>query len=298
MTPPDRFALQSLLGEGALPARRALTGEHGVSLPPLIDHHVHLHLFDEHLLADGGIAGVVDLGGDPIELARRPPRSMPRVAYAGAFLTAHGGYPAGRGWAPDPIVRQVTGSSSHPGVSGGAATAVDEQAAFGASLIKVALNAEHGPVFDRTTLGAIVAAAHARGLPVAAHVEGEGMPSLALDAGVDILAHTPFTEQLDERLIQRAARSGQRWISTLDIHAADPEARAASSANLARFAAAGGEVLYGTDLGNGERRPGVIVGELEALHAAGVRGEALDRDADVAMAPSRDVRGSRHLRPR
>ena len=46
-------------------------------------------------------------------------------------------------------------------------------------------------------------------------------------------------------------------------------------ANLAAFVAAGGRVLYGTDLGNGDRAPGVIVGELEALDAAGVRGEAL-----------------------
>jgi hypothetical protein len=34
-------------------------------------------------------------------------------------------------------------------------------------------------------------------------------------------------------------------------------------------------VLYGTDLGNGDRRFGVIVAELEAMDAAGIRGEAL-----------------------
>lgn len=268
----DPFALRDLVGPAARVCRRALTGEQGVSLPPFVDHHVHLHLIDEHALAEGGIAGVVDLGGDPVALARRGD-GLPHVAYAGAFLTAVGGYPSGRGWAPDAIVRTVTSPSLHPGVPGGAATAVDEQASFGAAVIKVALNAATGPVLDRAVLDAIVAAARVHGLPVVAHVEGDGMTLLALEAGVDVLAHTPFSEELDASVIARAAASGQRWISTLDIHTA--ETARIASANLAAFAAARGEVLYGTDLGNGERRSGVLPGELSALDAAGVRGTAL-----------------------
>ncbi len=54
-----------------------------------------------------------------------------------------------------------------------------------------------------------------------------------------------------------------------------PAARDASRANLAAFVAAGGRVLYGTDLGNGEQPLGVNSRELEALHAVGVRGAAL-----------------------
>src|SRR5918993_4103994 len=136
MPHPDPVELQRVLGPDARPCRRALTGEAGVALPPLHDHHVHLHLVDERLLGPSGIAGVLDLGGDPIALAQRPRAGMPRVAYAGAFLTAVGGYPVGRSWAPAAIVREVSDPSLHPGVHGGAATAVDEQAAFGASVIK------------------------------------------------------------------------------------------------------------------------------------------------------------------
>ena len=40
----DPFAVRDLLWPRAVLAHRAITGEHGVSLPPLIDHHVHLHL--------------------------------------------------------------------------------------------------------------------------------------------------------------------------------------------------------------------------------------------------------------
>lgn len=271
----DPFALRELIGPDAALCRRAITGEPGVSLPPFIDHHVHLHLIDERALPEGGIAGVLDLGGDPVGFARRGGAGMPRVAYAGAILTVPGGYPSGRGWAPDEIVRVIGNASAHPGVPGGAATAVDEQASFGASVIKVALNAGAGPVFDAPTLAAVVTVARRHRLPVVAHVEGDGMTRLAVDAGVDALAHTPFTEALDADLITRAATAGQRWISTLGIHQGDPETAARARANLESFVEAGGRVLYGTDLGNGDRRVGVLVDELTALDAAGVRDDAL-----------------------
>ena len=271
----DPFALRSLLGPRAALCRRAITGEHGVSLPPLIDHHVHLHLIDADRLAPGGISGVVDLGGDPVALARREKDGIPRVAYAGSFLTAVGGYPVGRSWAPPEISREIRDPSTHPGVPGGAATAVDEQASFGASVIKVALNAAAGPVLDEAALGAVIASARERGLPVVAHVEGDGMPQLALDAGVDVLAHTPFTEAVGRKLTHHAVRAGQLWISTLAIHREDPHAAELARVNLAGFAAAGGRVLYGTDLGNGDLAVGVNPDEVAALDRAGVRGAAL-----------------------
>jgi hypothetical protein len=268
-------ALHTLLGPDASWCHRAITGEQGVALPPFTDHHVHLHLIDEHLLAPGGIAAVLDLGGDPLTLARRPGASIPRLAYAGAFLTAVGGYPVGRPWAPLEIAREISDPSRHPGVPGGAATAVDEQASFGASVVKVALNATAGPVLDAATLDAVVASARERGLPVIAHAEGEGMPQLALDAGVAGFAHTPFTEIVGRRFTARAVASGQVWISTLAIHRDQPEAAENARINLAGFAAAGGRVLYGTDLGNGDQPVGVNPNEVAALDRAGVRGAAL-----------------------
>jgi hypothetical protein len=268
----DLDALQELLGPHTYPAHLALDGMHGTALPPLADHHVHLHLIDEAELAPHGIAAVVDLGGNPVALAHRL-SSIPRVAYAGAFLTAPGGYPSGRPWAPEGIWREVRSPSDALGAPGGAATLVDEQAEFGASVIKVSLNAAAGPVLDAATLTAIVARAHERGMFVVAHVEGPGMARLAIEHGVDVLAHAPFSEPVEHDLIVRAVATRQRWISTLDIHAGDDRQRAAT--NLAAFADAGGTVLYGTDLGNGDRAPGVSAGELRALQDAGVRGPEL-----------------------
>jgi len=271
----DPLLLLELLGPDASLCRRALSGEAGVALPPLIDHHVHLHLIDERRLGAHGIAGVLDLGGDPVTLAQRPHAGMPRVAYAGAFLTAPGGYPVGRSWAPAAAVREVTDPSAHPGVAGGAATAVDEQVSFGAAVIKVALNAQAGPMPDAATLAAIMEAAREHGLPVVAHAQGAGTAQIAIDAGIDTLAHTPFTELLDAALVARAVAGGQRWISTLDIHRDEERSRVIAAANLTAFVRAGGTVLYGTDLGNGDLPVGINARELSALHGAGLRGEAL-----------------------
>lgn len=272
MTTPE--ALRALLGPEARLCRRAITVEHGVSLPPLIDHHVHLHLIDEQRLPAGGIAGVLDLGGDPVALAQRGD-GIPSVAYAGAFLTAVGGYPVGRSWAPAEISREVSDATTHPGVPGGAATAVDEQASFGASVIKVALHSDAGPTLEPELLDAIVRSARERGLPVVAHTEGEGMPERALTAGVDALAHTPFTAPVGRRLSAHAVTAGQIWISTLAIHDDDPDAAENARVNLAGFAARGGRVLYGTDLGNGDQPVGVNPREVAALARAGVQGPAL-----------------------
>ncbi|QAY59948.1 hypothetical protein ET475_08030 [Microbacterium protaetiae] len=271
MTHVDPERLKALLGTRVSACRRALTGQEGIALPSFIDHHLHLHLVNEHALPARGIAAALDLGGDPAYFARRPKRGIPQIAYAGAFLTVPGGYPTFQPWAPAQIVHMVTSPSTDPGVAGGARTSVDEMADAGASVIKVALNSAAGPVFDRSTLHAIIAAAHTRRLPVVVHVEGEGMTRMAVDAAADALAHTPFSEHVDDDLIATAVAAGQRWISTLTIND-DPSL---AIENLSRFAAAGGTVLYGTDLGNGPRHAGLLVEELQALHTAGVRGPAL-----------------------
>jgi len=271
VTHPDVEALQQLLGPTARFCRRALSNDEGIALAPFTDHHIHLHLVDEHALPLHGIAAALDLGGDPGYFARRPKDGMPHVAYAGAFLTVPGGYPSFRAWAPAQIVHIVTSASDAPGVPGGARTAVDEMADAGAAVIKVALNSDDGPVFDAATLDVVVASAHARSIPVIAHVEGEGMTQRAVDAGVDALAHAPFTQTVDAALLARAVEAGQRWISTLAVHE-DPSV---AITNVAAFAAAGGTVLYGTDLGNGDRPSGLDLAELRCLHRAGLRGPAL-----------------------
>src|SRR5688572_18707543 len=97
----------------------------------LIDHHVHLGLVDTAELAASEIAGVVDLGWDPsvVGLGEEAGSSGLRVDVAGRFLTAAGGYPSGRAWAPDDSVSFVAGPADAEG-------AVAAQRELGATVVK------------------------------------------------------------------------------------------------------------------------------------------------------------------
>lgn len=251
----------------------------GTLFPSLTDHHTHLGLSDQTALFRGGITHAVDLGWIPAVAAGwlDDRRDRPAVAVAGALLTAPGGYPVESGWAPPGAAREVGGPRE-------AGEAVRQQIMIGASRIKVALNSDAGETVDDATLGAIVEESHAAGLPVVAHAQGPGQTARAVHAGVDQLAHTPFTEHLDDALVARAADAGMTWISTLDIHGWGTPTAAYRIAvdNLRRFADRGGRVLYGTDLGNGDLPVGVNARELAALREAGLDGPALLRTIATA----------------
>ena len=237
--------------------------------PAFADHHVHLGLVDSSGLAASGIGRVVDLGwsDDVVALAGSAP--VP-AAYAGRFVAAPGGYPSASRWAPPRCTSEV----AEPG---DAAAAVAHQVGLGASVVKVTLNREAGAVPDVATLGAVVTAATVAGLPVVAHCEGPGMVELALAGGVPALAHTPWTHRLDDEVVAEAAEAGQEWISTLDIHGyGTPSADQARAVdNLARFPAAGGTVLYGTDLGNGPLPEALNLREVGLLADAGLSDDDL-----------------------
>ncbi|GID95077.1 amidohydrolase family protein [Amorphoplanes digitatis] len=243
---------------GAVPRRLP-----GAVLPGLCDAHVHSALVDLTTVRDGGIAYVWDLGGVPEKVAALAARGAPGVRYAGPFMIAPGGYPSDRSWAPAGCCREVRSADD-------AAAAVGEARAAGATLIKVTAHAG-GPMLPPATLAALVRAARAGGLPVVAHAEGPGTVAAAYEAGVELLAHTPWTEELDDALV-RAVAARMTWISTLDIHGwgrPTPEQDTAIG-NLRRFLEHGGTVRYGTDLGNGPLPPGVNPRELGALLRAGM----------------------------
>jgi hypothetical protein len=235
----------------------------GTLLPGLVDAHVHSALVDLATVRAGGIAGVWDLGGVPAAVAAlaadHERLRLPRIRYAGPFLTAPGGYPSDRAWAPPGSWREITSAAQ-------AVEAVGEAAALGATLIKVTAHAG-GPQLSPEILAAIVA----EGLPVVVHAEGPGTVEAAVEAGAAYLAHTPWTEPLDPGLA-RACAEGQTWISTLDIHGwgqPTPESVAAVG-NLRLFRSYGGKVRYGTDLGNGPLPPAINPREIRLLQAAGM----------------------------
>lgn len=287
----------------------------GVVIGGFTDHHVHLQLVDHTALHGSTLGRVIDLGANPTtisalaadlggvnsasanpggvnkasETAVSPafltpadlggafstPADSPHpvaVAFAGAFLTPVGGYPSDRDWAPTGSFREIADDAA-------ARAAVAEMADAGASCIKVASNAAAGPVFDDDLFRAIVEAAAARRLPVVAHAEGAGQTQRVARLGAARLAHAPFTERLgDDEIAQQVASVS--WISTLAIHNADSAERTTAVDNVRRFHAAGGTVLYGTDMGNGPTPVGLNAAEIAALHDAGLAGTALLRALD------------------
>ncbi|MFJ6532612.1 hydrolase [Microbacterium sp. NPDC091662] len=242
----------------------------GVVTGAFTDHHVHLQLVEHGRLSSSRLGRVVDLGGNPQVLRRLAVRAV-AIDYAGAFLTAPGGYPSDRDWAPEGSVREIADPDS-------AAAAVTEMAAAGATRIKVTSNSSAGPVFSDDLFRAIVRVADAHGLAVVAHAEGVDEAQRVVRLGASHLAHAPFTERLDDDEIAHQAASAS-WISTLAIHD-DPE-RAIAIDNVRRFHDAGGTVLYGTDLGNGP-----MPVDLNAREVAALREAALDEAALLrALAP-------------
>jgi hypothetical protein len=242
----------------------------GTLMPGIVDRHVHLGLVDAAALADTAVVEVHDLGWVP-RIARGwkiDPPTGGIVRIAGPFLTALGGYPVDRAWAPSGSVRELAGPAD-------GARAVDEAAAHGHDLIKLVLHSG-GPLLDDATLVAVVRAAHRRHLAVGVHAEGRGQARRAFEAGADILVHVPWTEPVPDDLL-RAMAGSMRWTSTFAIHTETDRGRALDNAR--RFIRLGGRLDYGTDMGNDMYRGPMPVGprpeEISALGQAGLTGDAL-----------------------
>jgi hypothetical protein len=244
-----------------------VSGEAPTILPSAVDHHVHLGLVDRDALAGGSLTEVIDCGWDPAEslVWRADPPAGVRVLAAGPFHTAVGGYPRGRSWAPNAAVRQI---ADREAVLAAVVTAA--QARYDA--FKIALH-DGMPMLSDELLGALTDGAHQAALSVFVHAEGSGQAMRAVRAGADVLVHSPWTEELTEVDIRECVAREVTWVSTLAIHEREDRSRALS--NVRRFHAAGGVVLYGTDMGNGDTPVGVSAAELHALEEAGITGAAL-----------------------
>ncbi len=247
----------------------------GVLLPAVADRHVHIGLADPGAVLLGGVTAVRDLAWPASEIfpladaSDGPSFNGPLVRAGGPMITAPAGYPTRSAWAPRGTGLEVGGVEE-------AAAAVDGLAGRGAAHIKVSLNSEAGPTPTDEELVAIVETAHRHDLLVTAHVQGKGQAERALGAGIDEVAHTPWTERIPDPVIEGMAQS-MRMVSTLDIHSYgddNPQIRTAID-NLSRFARAGGRVLYGTDLGNGPIPPGIDVREVNLLFQSGLAPEAV-----------------------
>ncbi len=240
----------------------------GFLMPAVADRHVHIQLSDPAAVLRRGVTAVRDLAWPAeriFELAdasELPTFNGPLVRAAGPMLTGHGGYPTRAGWGPEGTGRELNGPED-------ATSTVRELAGRGATAIKVSLNAEEGPTPTDGELAAICDEARRLEIPVTAHAQGRGQVERALGAGVDELAHTPWTERLSDGVVETAA-ARMRIVSTLGIHGSGRSLEVALD-NVRRFRAAGGEVSYGTDLGNGRVPAGIDTREASSWPRPGCR---------------------------
>jgi imidazolonepropionase-like amidohydrolase len=96
---------------------------------------------------------------------------------------------------------------------------------------------------------AAAAEAHARGKLVFAHPSTTEGVRLALEGGVDVLAHSvEDPENLDDDLIRRLVDARTSLVPTLDLFLPFGGGEEIAAA-LGRFRRAGGVVLFGTDVG-------------------------------------------------
>jgi imidazolonepropionase-like amidohydrolase len=245
-------------------------------LPGFINAHVHhgYSNFNLNAWAKSGVTTVRDLGGNPRndlfafrDAAMRNPQNA-RLIAAGPMVTVPKGYPMVPWGAPTGLPVRSPDDARNK-----VSRLLDE----GADVIKIAL--EGGKSFNRKIpklsneeAAAIVAVAHQRGTVVSAHVLVSGDLEIALNAGVDDIAHMVWND-LNDSLIERMIDEGVYWAPTLELwYAVNPSLGKAASQNLRRFVKAGGKVALGTDYDgyDSEFDLGMPIREIRWMQAAGM----------------------------
>ncbi|MEU4761900.1 amidohydrolase family protein [Actinosynnema sp. NPDC023794] len=191
-------------------------------LPGLIDGHTHA--FDGSLAAAlaAGVTTELDMFCLPGNLARQRELAASRddvadLRSAGLLATAPGGHPS-------QLLASLgdLGDAAHPFETvadvAAARAFVTARAAEGVDYLKVVIDdgAVHGadlPVLAPEVVEALVDAAHERGLKVIAHAITAKEVGIAVDAGVDGLAHV-WCDAGDD-LVGRVAQRGAFVVSTL-----------------------------------------------------------------------------------
>jgi predicted amidohydrolase YtcJ len=220
------------------------------------------------MLSSRGFTSVVDLGSLPsnTETVRRRAAMVgcPRISMVAASLFPVHAVPI--------YVRQELGDEEaaklpQPATADEAARIVDGSVRLrpGATALKLFtgtwLGGSKTGLMDLAVVKGAAAAAHRHGLVVFAHPQTAGGLEAALSGGVDVLAHTdpdagPWSPELVHRLLARhmalvPTLSLNRVITDQAQMSASVRDRfiGAGKEQLRAYSAAGGEVLFGTDVG-------------------------------------------------
>lgn len=259
-------------------------------MPGLIDAHVHISrevlkvtlpdlttkVSPESLLPflragfttlrDVGTATLIYTGITTLVAGFYRNNQAPDVAWAGPIITTVGGYPI-----TNP---RYAASGQEISFAEEGAALVDQLADNGARVIKLGIERgyysdEGWPLLSLEEVRAMTDRAHARDLLVTAHVTSLDEVRLAIDGGVDDLAHTPL-EAMTGELIDEMISKGMGIVTTAIIW--EPQHAQVAADNAKRFADAGGRVALGTDFGCCGQFVGMssYLQEMQFLQSAGM----------------------------
>jgi imidazolonepropionase-like amidohydrolase len=134
-----------------------------------------------------------------------------------------------------------------------AAAFVDKNRAAGSDIVKLftgsIVRPDHIVPMDLDIARAAADEAHRHGQLVFSHSSNLQGTQVAIDAGVDVLAHTPEdTNGVDEALLRRMVEQRMTMIPTLKLFSQD-DAIAKIRGVAYRYHELGGRIVYGTDTG-------------------------------------------------
>lgn len=249
---------------------RIIDVEGAAILPGFVNAHVHTGLDPKSLrdwiwagvttLRDLGYPGEIHIYFHYRDLVNQDPL-LPNLVGAGPVVTVPDGYPI--------AIR------NYPGVTvtspEDAEMQINALLDLGANVIKVALEDLGGiPTLSKEELKAIVQTAHARGIPVSAHVTKTDLLKRALEAGVDDANHM-VQDRLPDSVIVRMVDAGMILVPTLHPTSGNyPDIRKIQIGNLRRFVQAGGIVALGDDAASSHDSIGMPIREMELMQEAGM----------------------------
>lgn len=255
-------------------------------LPGLINAHAHTDtLGDDELRAwaRAGVTTVRDLGGPAAELVDRRDRiaaggdpSLPRLLVSGPIVTVDGSFSI-RIYGLSDGVLLVDGPDD-------ARRRIDALLDQGVDLVKIATSGRTDvswPELSAEEIAAITGAAAARGVRVVAHVDRASALRRAVESGVAEAVHSP-RDRIPDDLIALMVARGVGLVPTIAVYEGLALQRGNAVEwrrviqpvmydNLARFAAAGGQLAFGDDYGGApDMRLGMPMDEIRHWAAAGI----------------------------
>ncbi|MBI2261078.1 MAG: amidohydrolase family protein [Caulobacterales bacterium] len=159
------------------------------------------------------------------ERCRSVVASCPGLYGSGSLITAPGSHPVSTIFnMPADTPAEVTEARGvtvlRPGMDIDALIAAKQAA--GVDAIKIVIEDGPPPWYPKPRLAdaqirALVEAAHARSLPVFAHISTSDQVRIALDAGVDGIMHGP-TDRLPDELVRRMAEQRMTFVATFALY--------------------------------------------------------------------------------